>query len=69
MEGGRQGGAAAAAAYAAVKMAHLNTASNCQEQGLAFVPLVAETTAATRVLKSIARAAAAREQAESVALF
>ena len=73
MDAGRQGGAAAAA-YAAVKMAHLDTASNCQEQGLAFVPLVAETTgawdpAATLVLKSIARAAAAREQAEPVALF
>ena len=72
-EAGRQGGAAAAA-YATVKMAHLDTASICRGQGLTFVPLVAETTgawdhAAARVLKCIARAVAAREQAEPAALF
>ena len=44
-EAGRQGGAAAAA-YATVRMAHLDTASICRGQGLTFVPLVAETTGA-----------------------
>ena len=72
-EAGRQGGAAAAA-YATVKMAHLDTASICQGQSLTFVPLVAETTgawdhAAARVLKCIARAVAAWEQAEPTALY
>lgn len=42
-EAGRQGGAAATA-YSAVKMSHLDTASLCQQQGLSFIPLVAETT-------------------------
>ena len=42
-EAGRQGGAAATA-YSAVKMSHLDTASLCQQQGLSFIPLMAETT-------------------------
>ena len=62
-DAGRHGGAAAAA-YSAVKIAHLDTALCCQQQGLAFVPLVAETTgawdpAAAKVLQTIARAVAA----------
>ena len=72
-EAGRQGGAAATA-YSALKMSHLDTASLCQQQGLSFVPLVAETTgawapAAAQVLKGIVRAAAAREQVDPVGLF
>eukprot|EP00435_Cladocopium_sp_Y103_P007116 s5209_g2.t1 len=73
VEAGRQGGAAAAA-YAAVKRCHLDTATICQQQGLTFVPLVAETAGAwdpeaARVLRSIAQAAAAREQSEPAALM
>ena len=72
-EAGRQGGAAATA-YSAVKAAHLDTASICQQQGLAFTPLVAETTgawapAASQVVKRIVRAVAAREQADPAHLF
>ena len=72
-DAGWQGGAAAAA-YSAVKIAHLDTALCCQQQGLAFVPLLAETTgawdpSAAKVLQTIARAVAAREQVEPAALF
>ena len=72
-EAGRQGGTAATA-YSALKMSHLDTASLCQQQGVSFVPLVAETTgawvpAAAQVLKGIVRAAAAREQVNPVGLF
>ncbi|CAK8993004.1 unnamed protein product [Durusdinium trenchii] len=67
-------GGAAAAAYSAVKMAHLDTALCCQQQGFAYVPLVAATTgawdpAAAKVLQIIARAVAAREQVEAAAFF
>ena len=49
-------------------------ASLCQQQGLSFIPLVAETTgawapAAAQVLKGIVRAAAAREQGDPAAFF
>eukprot|EP00438_Fugacium_kawagutii_P017492 Skav211850 [mRNA] locus=scaffold1622:6900:9179:+ [translate_table: standard] len=72
-EAARHGGAAAAA-YSAVKKAHLDTESQCQQQGVNFLPLVVETTgpwdpAGARILKSFARAAAAREQADPAGLF
>lgn len=56
---------AAADAYARHKESHLNTAALCASQGVAFVPMVAETTGlwetgAARVLRHIAAAAAAR---------
>ena len=68
-EAGTQGGA-----YSAVKMSDLDTASLCQQQGLSFIPLVAETTgawapASAQVLKGIVRAAAAREQGDPAAFF
>jgi hypothetical protein len=56
---------ATADAYARHKESHLNTAALCASQGVAFVPMVAETTGlwetgAARVLRHIAAAAAAR---------
>ena len=70
---GTVGGGSAAAAYAATKAAHMGTARECAAHGIRFVPLVAETTgawdpAAVVVLKRIARAAAAREGGDVVAL-
>ena len=58
-------GASAAAAYAATKASHLDTARECAAQGVTYVPLVAESTgawapAAGAMLKHVARAAAAR---------
>ena len=59
---------AAATAYAEVKSSHLGTARVCAEQGLKFVPMVAEATGAwepeaAKILLLISRAAAAREDA------
>ena len=63
----------AAAAYAAVKTSHLNTAATCAVQGIKFIPMVAETTGAwdkgaDRILRLFASAAAAREGADGAAL-
>ena len=63
----------AAAAYAAVKASHLNTAATCAVQGIKFIPMVAETTGAwdngaDRILRLVASAAAAREGADGAAL-
>ena len=60
---------AAAEAYARHKEDHLGTAAACAEQGVQFVPLVVETTGhweagASRVLKQIAGAVAARTGTE-----
>ena len=57
--------AAAAAAYARHKEVHLDTAKQCEAQGIVFVPMVAEVTGtwdagAAIVLKHIAHAVAAR---------
>ena len=59
----------AAESYAATKASHLGTAPECQSQGMAYVPLVVESTGAwapqaAAVLKRIARAAAARSGEE-----
>ncbi|CAL1170433.1 unnamed protein product [Cladocopium goreaui] len=56
---------AAAAAYAAHKAQHLQTAEDCRRQGVTFTPMVVEATgtwdlAAAKVLKHMAQAAAAR---------
>ena len=61
-------GGSVAAAYAQVKRLHQDTAKVCAEQGVYFVPVVAEITGAwdatsARVLRTISRAAAAREGA------
>ena len=60
---------AAAEAYARHKEDHLGTAAACAEQGVQFVPLVVEATGhweagASRVLKQIAGAVAARTGTE-----
>lgn len=59
-------GGSAAAAYAQVKASHQDTAQVCAGQGVHFVPIVAETTGgwesiSAQVLRTISRAAAARE--------
>ena len=56
----------AAAAYAQVKCNHQHTAQLCADQGVRFLPLVSESTgawdtAASRTLRVIASAVAARE--------
>jgi hypothetical protein len=56
---------AAASAYAATKASHLNTAHLCGQQGVRFVPIVAESTGvwdreAGQILLQIACSAAAR---------
>ena len=56
---------AAASAYAATKASHLNTAPLCGQQGVRFVPIVAESTGAWdreagQILLQIACSAAAR---------
>ena len=56
---------AAASQYAAKKASHLNTANLCAQQGVCFVPLVAESTGAWdreagHILLQISRSAAAR---------
>ncbi|CAE6916367.1 unnamed protein product [Symbiodinium natans] len=63
----------AAAAYAAVKASHHDTAAVCTVQGVKFIPMVAETTGAwdkgaARVLRLIAAATAAREGGDCAAL-
>ena len=60
----------AAAAYEAFKRAHLNTAEDCIAQGMAFIPMIAETsggwgTSAICTLKALSRAAAARSDRSS----
>ena len=55
----------AAAAYEAFKREHLNTAADCQAQGIAFIPMIAEPSggwgkSAICTLKAISRAAATR---------
>ena len=64
-----QASGSSAAAYASVKSSHHNTAQLCAEQGIHFIPVVAETTGtwdatSAQVLRTISRAAAAREGAE-----
>ena len=64
---------AAATAYAASKAACLNTAHLCSQQGVQFVPLVAESTgawerAASQLLLQIACSAAARTGDDSATL-
>ncbi|CAK9083246.1 unnamed protein product, partial [Durusdinium trenchii] len=64
---------AAATAYAASKAAYLNTAHLCSQQGVQFVPLVAESTgawerAASQLLLQIACSAAARTGDDSATL-
>ena len=59
----------AAEAYASTKATHLGTARECEAQGVAYVPLVVETTGAwapraAGILKRVARAAAARSGEE-----
>lgn len=61
VEAGR-GGGSAAAAYADVKRRHLDTATVCEQHGVAFVPLVVETTGAWapeagKILHQLSRAA------------
>ena len=56
---------AAAADYAQHKRAHLHAATDCANQGITFVPMVAETSggwdpAALLVWKALARAEAVR---------
>ncbi|CAE7241269.1 unnamed protein product, partial [Symbiodinium pilosum] len=60
---------AAAASYAEAKAAHLQTARACAEQGVRFIPLVAEATGAwdkeaSKTLLLISRAVAAREEGQ-----
>ena len=55
----------AAAAYEAFKREHLNTAADCQAQGIAFITMIAEPSggwgkSAICTLKAISRAAATR---------
>ena len=64
---------AAASQYAAVKAAHLNTAALCNQQGVRFVPFVAESSGAwapeaSQILLQIARSAAARAGDDAAAL-
>ena len=61
---------AAASNYAATKTSHLNTADLCAQQGVRFIPLVAESTGAweadaSKVLLQISRSAAARTGEDS----
>lgn len=65
---------AAATAYSQVKADHLRASELCAEQGVRFLPLVVESTgnwppAASRALKFVAQAAAAREGADVPTLF
>ena len=60
----------AASAYEAFKREHLNTAADCQAQGIAFIPMIAEPSggwgkSAICTLKAIARAAATRSDRSS----
>ena len=69
---GALGSRSAASAHAGTKAAHFGTARECATQRIRFVPMVAETTgawdpAAGAVLKSIARAVAAREGGDKAA--
>jgi hypothetical protein len=65
---------AAAAAYAQHKAAYLATAQTCQQQGIRFLPMVAEPTGcwedgAMRILKHIAHAAAVRSGEDAGCAF
>ena len=56
----------AAISYSETKRAHLNTATDCETQGITFLPMVCETSgawapAASAVLKQLARQAANRD--------
>ena len=64
-----QGGASAAEAYSEYKRSFLNTAEECSRQGMRFIPLVFEPSAAwapdaLRTLKEIARISALRSGSE-----
>ena len=66
--------AAAAEAYARHKELHLHTAQACEQQGIKFVPLVAECTgtwdpSALKILKYVAHAAAAKTGAEPAVCY
>ena len=66
--------AAAAEAYARHKELHLHTAQACEQQGVKFVPLVAECTGtwdpnALKVLKHVAHAAAAKTGEEPAVCY
>jgi cytochrome c5 len=66
--------AAAAEAYARHKELHLHTAQACEQQGIKFVPLVAECTgtwdpSALKVLKHVAHAAAAKTGEEPAVCY
>ena len=66
--------AAAAEAYARHKELHLHTAQACEQQGVKFVPLVAECTgtwdpSALKVLKHVAHAAAAKTGEEPAVCY
>ena len=61
---------AAAEAYEEYKRTYLNTAADCQQHGLSFVPLVAECSggwgpSAMCTFKALAKAAAARSDSEA----
>ena len=64
VEAGR-GGGSAASAYADVKRRHLDTAQVCEQHGVAFVPLVVETSGAwapeaSKILHQLSRAVTLR---------
>jgi len=64
VEAGR-GGGSAASAYADVKRRHLDTAKVCEQHGVAFVPLVVETSGAwapeaSKILHQLSRAVTLR---------
>ena len=66
--------AAAAEAYARHKELHLHTAQACEQQGVKFVPLLAECTgtwdpSALKVLKHVAHAAAAKTGEEPAVCY
>jgi hypothetical protein len=66
--------AAAAEAYARHKEHHLHTAQACEQQGVKFVPLIAESTgtwdpSTLKILKHVAHAAAAKTGEESAVCY
>ena len=66
--------AAAAEAHARHKELHLRTAQACEQQGVKFVPMVAECTgawdpSALKVLKHVAHAVAAKTGEEPAACY
>ena len=64
-----QGGASAAAAYENFKRSFQETDSQCAQQGIAFVPMVAETSGAwgpqaLKTFRTIAKIMAQREEGD-----